>query len=231
MQCDLGNFNPAGTYSSEDFGREVQAGGRRCYRSPRLGVDGLVALPVRRAVFTVAPAVNVGRKGDVSNALDSGKEIGDWGESDEPLAKTAAVHNFRFQCGWRTGWSVKVEFFSDPDLPAGSYQALPLIRILGHLACQQNFDPSAEEISCCGVVRAYRLGELSAAVAVEPGREDPCIVYHQQVIRSQQVGEVAETPILPTTTPIQVQQARSGAVCQRLLRNAIGRQIVLEVGD
>src|SRR5258708_5422809 len=145
VQCDLDNFKPAGTYSSEDFGREVQAGGRRGYRSASLGVDGLVAIPVCCTVFTVAPAVNVGRKGDVSNAFDSGKKIGDWGESDAPLPKTAAFRNFRFQCGWRAGWSVKVEFFSDPDLPAGPYQALPLIRMLRQLARQQNFDPNEWE--------------------------------------------------------------------------------------
>jgi hypothetical protein len=101
--------------------------------------------------------------------------------------------------------------------------------MVSQLAGQQNFDPSAEKISCRWVVRVQGLGPLSAAVAIEPGREHARIVQDQQVVRPQQVGEFAKTPILPTLRPIQVQEARSGAVRQRLLRNAIGRQIVLEV--
>src|SRR6266566_4259105 len=186
MQRDRGNFNPAGANSLEDFGREVQAGRRRRYRSPSLGVDGLVAIPVYCAVFTVVLAVNVRRKRHVSNALDAGKKIVDRGEADPPLPKTAAFDDLGFQfgwgVGWRTRWSVKVEFFPDPDLPAGPYEALPLIRIVRHLACQQNFDPPAEKISCCWIMRAQGLGALSAAVAVEPGREHPRIVHHQQVV-------------------------------------------------
>ena len=168
----------------------------------------------------------------MSNALDDGKEIGDGGEPDAPLPKTAAFGDLGFQFGWGAGGQAKVKFFPDPDLPPGTYQALPLIRIVRHLACQQNFDAPAEKISCRWIVRAQGLGPLSAPVAVEPGREHPRIVHHQQVVRPQQVGEFAKPPIQPTPRqPIQVQQARSGAVRQRLLRYAFGRQIILEVRD
>jgi hypothetical protein len=124
----------------------------------------------------------------VSNALDSGKEIGDWGESDSPLPKAAALYDFgydlgfRWEVGWEAGRCAKVEFFPDPDLPPGPHEALPLIRIVRHLACQQNFDPSAEEISRCRIVRAEGLGPLSAAAAVEPGREHARIVQDEQVV-------------------------------------------------
>ncbi len=131
----------------------------------------------------------------------------------------------------------KVESFSDPDLAPGPYQAFPLIRIVRHLAGQQNFDAPTQKISCRRIVRAQRLGPLSASVAVEPGREHPRIVHHQQVVWAQQAGEFAKTPILPTLPlptprqPIQAQQTRCGAIRQRFLRNAFGRQIVLEVRD
>src|SRR5208282_481235 len=96
----------------------------------RLGVDGLVALPIRRAVV----AVDIGRKGHVSNALYAGEEIGDWGEADAPLAETASLGDLGFQSGVASGWFAKVEFFSDPDLSAGPHQAFPLDRIVRHLA-------------------------------------------------------------------------------------------------
>jgi len=237
VQRDLDNFNPAGANALEDFGCEVQAGRRGCYRSSSLGVDGLVPITVCHPVIF---AMNVRRKRDVSNALDAGKKIVDRGESDAPLAKTPAGYDlgvqFGWGVGWRTRWSVKVEFFPDADLPPGPYQALPLNRIISHLACQQYFDPPAEKISCRRITRAHGLGAPPAPVAVEPGPEHPSIVQDQEIVRPQQVGEFAKTPILPTLRPIparppQVQHARSSAVRQWLLRNAIRRQIIMEVRD
>jgi hypothetical protein len=141
----------------------------------------LVAIAVRCLIVF---AVDVGGKRHVSNALDSGKEIGDRGESDSTLPKTAALYDFGYDPGfrWEVGWPAKVEFFPDPDLPPGPHEALPLIRIVRHLACQQNFDPSAEEISRSRIVRAEGLGPLSAAAAVEPGREHARIVQDEQVV-------------------------------------------------
>ena len=133
----------------------------------------------------------------MSDALDAGKEIGDWGEADAPLAEAASLGDLGFQFGVAFGWFAKVEFLSDPDLPAGPYQALPLIRIVRHLAGQQNFDLAAEKISCRRIVRAQGLGPLSAPVAVETGREHSRIVQDQQVVGAQQVGEFAKFPVLP----------------------------------
>src|ERR1700675_1258012 len=176
VQRDLCNFNPAGTNLREDLRSEVQAGRRRCDRAPCLGIDSLVPIPVRRPVVF---AVDVGRKRHVSNALDAGEEIVDRGESDAPLPKTAALRDLGLQFGRRAGWSLKVEFFPDPDLPPGPYHALPLNGVIRHLAYQQNFDPSAEKISCRWVVRAWGLGPLPAAVAVETGRKHARIVQHK----------------------------------------------------
>jgi hypothetical protein len=86
------------------------------------------------------------------------------------------------------------------------------------------------------------MGPLSASVTVETGWEHARIVQDQQVVGPQQFGEFAKAsivkrpigkpPIWPTLkVSMQVEQARSRAVGQRLLRNALGRQIVLEIRD
>src|SRR5208282_462985 len=168
VQRDLGNFNPACTNLLQDLRREMQAGGWRCHRScgrsRRLGIHRLVTVAVRWPVV----AVDIRRKRHVSNALDAGKEIGDRSEANAALAKTAATDDFGFDLGFQCGWVVfgwiahtwiagctaKVEFFSDPDLAPGPYQTFPLIRILRHLACEQNFDPPAEKISGRWILRA-----------------------------------------------------------------------------
>ncbi len=245
VQRDLGNFDSASTNLLEDLRGEVQTGRRRRYRSPRLRIDGLVtffiisiAIPGCCAVV----AVDVGRKGHVAYALDSRKEIGDQSEPDAPLAETAAADDFGLQFGAFAlerifGRAAEVEFLSDSDLAPGPYQALPLIRIVRQLACQQNFDFSTEKIPCRRIVRAQGLCSLSAPVAVETCREDSRVVQDQQVVGPQQVGEFAKPTVFPglrlptLPLPIQMQQARCGAVGQRFLRYPFGRQIIVEVRD
>src|SRR6202163_2975713 len=182
VQRNLGNFNPAGTNSIEDLRREVQAGRRRRDRSPCLRVYSLVAIPVRRPVVI---AVNVGWKRHMSNAFDAGKEIGDRGESDAPLPKTAPFRHLGFQFGWGVGqrarWPAKGEFFPNSDLPPRPHQALPLIRIVSQLAGQHKLHSSAEKISCRWVVRAQGLGPLSDAVDVEQGEEKSRDTQEQHV--------------------------------------------------
>jgi hypothetical protein len=174
----------------------------------------------------------------VSKALDAGKKINDWGEANAPLAETAAFRDLRFQFGWiALAYIAEAKFFTDADLAAGPHETFPLISIIRPLACQQNFYSPAEKISGCWILRAWGLGLFSASVAVEPGREHARIVQDQQVAGLQQVGEFAKRPILPALTlptarmPSQMQQARTGAVRQRLLRNAFRRQIIMEVRD
>src|SRR5450631_1224824 len=236
VQRDLGNFDPASTNAVQYFSGEVQTGRRRRHRSPRLSVDSLIALAIRRLVVAIVLAVNVGRKRHVPDALDAGEEIVDRGEADAPLPETAALRDQGFECGWVALWTCKVEFFPNPNFSPGPHQALPLIWIVRHMARQQNFDPPMEKLSCRRILRAQWLGPLSAPVAVEAGWEHPCIVHDQQVVGPQQVGELAKAAILRTLRPIdaqpvQVQKARSGAVRQWLLGNAFGRQIILEVRD
>ena len=67
---------------------------------------------------------------------------------------------------------------------------------------------------------------------VEPRRKDPGVVQNQQVARSEQIRKLPESPVLPGLgLPVQVEQARSGAIRQRFLGNEFRRQMVMEVGD
>src|SRR5208283_2015861 len=100
--------------------------------------------------------------------------------------------------GLEGGRIAEIEFLPDSDLAAGAHQALPLIGIIRELACQQNFDAATEKILCRRIVRAQGLGALSAAVAVETGREHPRIVHDQQVVGPQQAGEFAKAAVFPT---------------------------------
>ena len=154
----------------------MQTGRRRGHRSARLSVYGLVALTVRCPVV----AVDVGRKWHVSDALDAGKKSGTGAKRMRrspklPRSVTSAsssagsAHRAQSRVSPRSRSSARAA----PGTPTHS-------AILRHLACQQNFDPPAEKILCRRIVRAQGLGTLSAAAAVEPGREHPRIVHDQQ---------------------------------------------------
>ena len=96
MQCDLGRFNAALANAIENFGSEVEAGGGGGDRSALVGVDGLIAV----AVVGRVSAVDVGRKWNMADAVESGEEIigGAEGiEADGALAEFAAGENFGLQ--------------------------------------------------------------------------------------------------------------------------------------
>jgi hypothetical protein len=97
---------------------------------------------------------------------------------------------------------------------------------------QQNLDASAQEIAGGGIVRAEPLSTLAAAMAIQAGREDPCVVQDKEVIGEEQVGEVAELPVVPgLAVSDQVQQAGTSTVGERFLRDSVRRKIIVEVGD
>ncbi len=93
VQRDFRGFNAARFDASQNFRREVQTCGRRGHRTLFAGVDGLVALAVRRLVL----AVDVWRQRDVANALDDGKEIRHGKKANAALSEAAAGDHFRLQ--------------------------------------------------------------------------------------------------------------------------------------
>jgi len=99
VQGDLGNFDSALANALENFGSEVQAGGGRGYRPSRSCVNRLVAVAVMGLVF----AVNVGRQGNVSQALYTAEKIGDGMETDGSLAEVSASDDFGLKFGLALG--------------------------------------------------------------------------------------------------------------------------------
>ena len=99
------------------------------------------------------------------------------------------------------------------------------------MAGQQNFNTALQKIFSGGIVFADGLGLESGAAGVEAGRKHASVVEDEEVIRSKQVGEIAELAIMQYARALDVQQARGGAVGQRLLRDEGVGEIEVEVGD
>ena len=126
----------------------------------------------------------------------------------------------------------KIELLANSDLASRTNQTLPLIRNVTELARQENLDSPTEKIARCRILRAQRLGSFPAPPAIEPRWKHPRIVQNQQVIRAQQVGKFAELAILPSSiVPSQVQHPRGSAIGRRLLRDALRRQVIIEIGN
>ena len=88
-------------------------------------------------------AVNVGRQGNVPDALDFSEEIGHGKKPDAALSEAAA------------GDYLPLEFiffpeeqsFSHSNFPSRTHQAFPFIWRWGKLMGEENFDSAAQEIA------------------------------------------------------------------------------------
>src|SRR5271165_7540489 len=103
MQGDLGNFNSASTNLFKRLRCEVQARRWCCHRPARLRIHSLVAVAVLCLVAAVVVAMNVGRKRNLSDALDARKEIGDRSEADSAFSNIAAADYLGFHFGLDSG--------------------------------------------------------------------------------------------------------------------------------
>ena len=124
VQGDFGDLDAAGADAVENFGREVQSGGWRGDRAERPGVHGLVLLAVERRVG----AIDVGRKRDVSDALEHGEEVGDRIEAQMALAELAASDDLGGEfVRLLGGVEAEVDAFADAQLASGMNESLPHI--------------------------------------------------------------------------------------------------------
>lgn len=139
VQGDLGRFDAAGAYFVQDLRSEVQSrrGGRD--RAALAGVHRLITLPV---VGTVG-ASEVGRQGDVAQALQRGEEIRRRGEAQAPFAVVSACHDLGQEFALP-----EFEVFAHVDFASGTDQGFPFGRILAELPGQQYLDPAFQEIAC-----------------------------------------------------------------------------------
>src|SRR6266496_523434 len=108
MQRDLGRIDATRMHTRQDFGREMQTGRGRGDRSPLLRINRLVALAVLRTVLSP----DIWRQRHMPDALDGGKEIGQWIEAQNALAKFSAGNDFGSQ------FVAKCQPLTDTDLAA-----------------------------------------------------------------------------------------------------------------
>src|SRR5262249_25558379 len=136
----------------------MKAGGRGRDGSALTGIDSLVAVAIVGCVISR----DVGREGDVADALDGREEVicgmdSRWRlfphEPDVAFAEFSARDDFGFQFIV----IAEIEMFAETDLSSGSYQAFPIVGIMAELVCQENFNASTEKLARGGVVRAERL--------------------------------------------------------------------------
>src|ERR1700680_2910896 len=85
VQRDLRGFNTTLFDSGQNFGCEVQTCCRGSHRALFAGIDGLIALTIRRLIL----AVNVRGQRDVTDAFDGVKKIVNGKKADEAFSEAA----------------------------------------------------------------------------------------------------------------------------------------------
>ena len=164
----------------------------------------------------------------LTQPLDQSEKIRHRIELDVPLPKTAARGHYRLQFVVLA----KEEAFPDPNLSTRMHQAFPLEGRFRKLPGEKHLHPALEELPCRRVLRTHRLGLSAASAPVQPGRKHPGVVEHNQVVRSQQFGELAKSSIAQLSRhPVQVQQPRSRPIRQRFLGDQLLGKLIMEVGN
>jgi hypothetical protein len=211
LECDFGGLDAALVDSIEDFRSEMQAGGRGCYRSRRLGIDGLIAFAIAGRIG----AGDVGRERDVADAIESGEEVvhGLNGlEADMAFAELGAGQDL----GLQLILIAEEEALADTDFAARANQAFPINGIRGELAGEKDFDAAPSAF----------------AASVETGGKDASVVEDQEIAGVQKVGEVAEQAIgIFAAGSLQMQQAGSVAGGEGFLGDEFGGKVEVEIGN
>ena len=114
----------------------------------------------------------------MADALDRGKEIWHWREPDAALPEAASGDDFRLQFVLRS----EKQALAHSDFSAGAHQAFPFVGLMGKLAGQKNFDPSAQKIARGGVPCAERLRLFATPSAIEARGKDARVVKYDQVV-------------------------------------------------
>src|SRR5713101_1351276 len=141
------------------------------------GKYGLVALAVRRLVG----AIDIGRERHVSEPI-------------QMLANVAVVmrnESQRSQPQFPTRQDLAVEFtipkqntLSDMHFSAGPNQRFPGVG--SELTGKKDFNSAAEMLGAWSAGRRLRMNPGS--FPEQPGRDDPCIVEHQQFVAAKKIG-------------------------------------------
>ncbi len=211
VQRDPGGLDAALTDSVENLRGEVETGGGRGYRSPLLGIDGLIAI----AIVGGIRARDVGRERDVADAIEGREKIihalGGL-KTDVALAELSARQDFSLEFNL----IAEEKAFADSDFAAGANQALPIVGIGRELASEEDFDAAGSAF----------------AAAIKPGRKNAGIVEDDEIAGSQKVGEFTKQGVrIAAANPLQAQHAGAVAGGEGFLRDEFDGKVEVEIGD
>src|SRR5439155_16910490 len=118
----------------------------------------------------------------------------------------------------------KEQALADPDLPPGSDQALPFIRLLRHLSCEEHLDLAFQEFARCRILRAERLRSRAASPPIKARGNDFRVIEDHQIAGIKHLWKVAKVPVLNFPgLPPEVKHPGGGSIRQRLLSNQLVR--------
>lgn len=129
--------------------------------------------------------------------FDQPKEIGDRIKPYAALTETTPRHDLSLQ------WMVlpKKESLPDANLASWPNQALPLVRLDRNLPCEQDFNPSLEELLRRRIPRAHQLRLRSASRTVQTCRKDSGVVEYHQVVRPEEFWKSAKHAVAELSRP------------------------------
>ncbi len=224
VQGDLDCLDAASANARQDFRSEMQAGGWSGDGSAFVRIDGLIALAVGGGIFPR----DVGREGDMSDALEDGEEIFRRNESDVTFPEGSAGDYLGLQFILRA----KEEMLSNSDFAAGADETLPFIWLRCDLAGEENLDASAEEFAGGWILRAEGLRVDPLAATVKPSRKDAGVVEDQEVGWAQKIRESTESQVLKSSIcNRKTQKAGCGTIRKGNLGDQFRGKIVVKIGD
>ncbi len=132
--------------------------------------------------------------------------------------------------GWQA--ALEADALAGAQLAAGADQRLPIAAAGGDRAHQHHLHPAAEILVALGIVFADGQRAHAGAMAEEARGKDAGIVEDKAIAGAEVGGEVAEGAIFPAAGgAVHDQHAGGGAVGERLLRDQLRRQVVIEIGE
>src|ERR1700674_81606 len=196
VQGDLCRLDATISYARKNFLSKVQPCGWRRYRTTLVGVDGLIAVPIAGAVRPV----NVRWQRHMPQPLDQTKEICCRRKAYAAFPETAPGHDLCLQFVFVSLVLSFIPVSKEQPLSHSNFapwadQALPFVWFLRYLPGEQYLDPTLEKVVGRRILRTHGLGLRAASPAVKACRKDPRVIKHNQVIRMEQVGEVAKPAV------------------------------------
>src|SRR5262249_27587487 len=95
---------------------------------------------------------------------------------------------------------------------------------------KQDFDTAVQKVARSRVSGTHRLRVQTGSPAVKAGGEDAAVIYHQQVVRSEQGWKIGEAPVgeLTRAAP-KVKHPGSAAIRQGFLRDQLFGQVKIKI--